>query len=95
MATVLFSSGKGSDDRAPPRISWLGKPECRSCKHYAKGKCRLFIDMNYDNKIVFARVDEVRADERMCGPKGVYWSLTSDFDSDQPWYSGISSWLQE
>ena len=77
--------------RTPPRVSWMGKPECRKCKYYEKGTCRLFIEQFAKNEIVFAAVEEVRADEKMCGPKGVFWD-SSDFDPDQLWYSDIPFW---
>ena len=82
-----------SSARAPPKMSWMGKPECRKCKYYEKGTCRLFIEQFAKNEIMFAPVDVVRADEKLCGPKGLFWS-SSDFDSDQTWYSGVP-WTQE
>lgn len=79
--------------RAPPKVSWMGKNECRTCKYYEKGRCRLFIYQFAKNEIIFAPVDVLRADERLCGPKGLFWA-SSDFDSDQIWYSG-APWTQE
>jgi hypothetical protein len=76
-----------------PVPAWLGKADCKTCKYYSKGRCRLFIEKIEKSEIMFARVEDVRADEKMCGPKGVFWS-SSDFDPDQIWYQDVL-WTQE
>jgi hypothetical protein len=76
--------------RAHPAPRWLGKPECRSCKHHYKGSCRLFVERFEKNVLVFLPVKVVRMKETLCGPSGTFWE-SSDFDSDQIWYQDILS----
>ena len=76
--------------RAHP-VKTIPKKECRSCKYYEKGKCRLFVDRIAKNEIVFVDADVLRADENSCGPKGLFWAA-SDFDPDQILYSDTPFW---
>lgn len=62
------------------------KPECRTCKYYAKGKCRLFLEHYVKNSIMFAPVEIARTDETMCGNSGMFWT-SLNFDSDRILYS--------
>jgi len=74
-------------------VSISKKPDCRKCRHYEKGKCRLFIEHYTKNKIIFAPVNVARMDDTMCGPTGMFWALS--FDSDQFLYSDNPFWTQE
>ena len=65
-------------------------PKCKNCKYYQKGRCRLFFDTR-TTTVSYAKVEEVRADKLLCGPKGVYWTH-EDYYSDHMWCSDISYW---
>ena len=73
-----------------PKYSNALRP-CTTCKYYKKGLCRLFLELN-DHRLVLAKAQEVRLDEKLCGPEGIYWVLPSDPDPDQIWYSDIFEW---
>jgi hypothetical protein len=65
---------------------------CTTCKYYRKGFCRLFLDTNEHHRLSFVKAQEVRLDEKLCGPEGIYWALPSDLDPDQIWYSENVEW---
>lgn len=73
-----------------PKYSNAMRP-CINCKYYNKSRCRLFLEVN-DNKLVIAKAREVRLDEKLCGPEGIYWALPSDPDPGQFWYSENVEW---
>lgn len=68
------------------------KRSCNTCKYHDKGLCRLFL-YTLGPDVSFAKTIDVRFDEKLCGPEGLFWTSFEDSDSDQIWYSDISDFL--
>jgi len=61
---------------------------CSTCKYHNKGHCKLFFYERGD-KVSFSNIHDIRFDEKLCGPEGLFWSPPVDPDPDQIWYSDM------
>ena len=60
----------------PPRV-----PLCRTCKHFKKGDCTLFIQPILADKIVYVDTVEARSNPQLCGPDGEYYTQSPEENS--------------